>query len=56
MNLLGGVAAKDVYGKGKGQVHQGFHNLVHDWPRDWKGAPVCEEEVAPVKVSRQLTY
>jgi hypothetical protein len=56
MNLLGGVAAKDVYGKGNGKVHQGFHNMVHDWPKDWKGDPACEEEVAPIKVGRQLAY
>jgi hypothetical protein len=56
MNLLGGVAAKDVYGKGNGRVHQGFHNMAHDWPTNKLGLPACTEEVTPIKVRLKSSY
>uniref|UniRef100_A0A383VL29 Fungal lipase-type domain-containing protein n=1 Tax=Tetradesmus obliquus TaxID=3088 RepID=A0A383VL29_TETOB len=40
-NLLGGVAAKDVYEQGR--VHQGFHNMLYVAPDD------AEDDVTPIK-------
>jgi hypothetical protein len=56
MNLLGGVAAQGLYKDAagndiKGKVHQGFHNMVHDWPTNRLGLPACTEAVAATQVN-----
>lgn len=43
-NLVGGVAAEDLYGKGNGRAHTGFYNLIHTHPDD------VAQKVTPLKV------
>jgi hypothetical protein len=56
MNLLGGVAAQGLYQDAagndiQGKVHQGFHNMVHDWPTNRLGGLACTEKVAATQVN-----
>jgi hypothetical protein len=54
MNLLGGVAAGNLYKNTKGRVHQGFHNMVHDVPKDKKKQLMGTVDVTPTKVDTAL--